>query len=385
LEFLFCELAAPLQSSIHICLTMGNLAFIFAWLASAHHVHRVQAARDTRAFTSPSFVGSQQAESNGQVVGSDPLKALAQVLAAFNFPAQGSRLAIRHASAPSGQQFTTHSQQNVIFDSRRLQRRGEPSAAATSAPAKPMESELFTVLKKPSGALTISLEFNPASGGASTERDVELKSMEMRKSKAAAVFTPDSESVASLVKEQQQSRGDYPGPCPVVFSGDASKAAAAVEAGASAVVLEPKDLEQANTLGVDVLWHVSSSDEVSQIVDAGYGYAFFVSAADATELMPAVPKDALLVAYLDAMQEDGAEVDKGRELNAAGCQSLLVRNACVGDKEDFEYSRYVIGGLRSKASKKYNIGAMTGAVNGHFGMGENWMSSGPKKWQRTAA
>ena len=61
------------------------------------------------------------------------------------------------------------------------------------------------------------------------------------------------------------------------------------------------------------------------------------------------------------MQPDDAEVTQGRALVSAGCKSLLVRNACVGDTEDVVYSKYVVKQLTSKKSATFNIDGHTGA------------------------
>ena len=64
--------------------------------------------------------------------------------------------------------------------------------------------------------------------------------MQLRKtSKSSAIYTCDVESLSKIVKEQESSRGDFPGPVPVIYYGtDAEKLDSNVVESASAVVIQ---------------------------------------------------------------------------------------------------------------------------------------------------
>ena len=103
-------------------------------------------------------------------------------------------------------------------------------------------SRLSKAFKRPTGALTVSLEFDRAEGSALTDGDLAVLSMQLRKGKAAALFTSSLQDLAILSKEQKKAKGDFPGPCPVVFypalsTTDAQGVEAAAAAGADAIVL----------------------------------------------------------------------------------------------------------------------------------------------------
>jgi len=273
---------------------------------------------------------------------------------------------------------------------------------------KKAASPVKTALKKRSGAQTVSIEYvapsdpsNVASIDAGEvagdgRRTVELSaderlarlSGELRGGRegslAAAIWTSDLPSLGVIAKEQSTAKGDFPGPCPVIFSGDAADAEAAVAAGATGVVLSASDLEQGKALGVEIIWAVSSETEVEAIVadDAAPEDAFLLSGPDPTTLKAAIPSAAVAVAAVDAMQADDAEVQAGRDLVGAGCKALLVRGACVGDSEDVIYSKFAIKELTSKRSSTFAIDGHTGSTNGHFGGARSSYASPKDGWIR---
>ena len=255
------------------------------------------------------------------------------------------------------------------------------------------KTPLKSALKKRSGAHTVSVEVIPAEGGTpvasidagelaaggGARRTTELTaperlarvSAELRGGReqpvlAAAIWTSDIETLRTLANEQATAKGDFPGPCPVIFNGDSSDASSAVAAGAAGVVLSAADVEQAKALvadGVEIVWKVGSVEEVEAIVaDEAVAEDSFLLAGDAAaSLIAALPSGALAIGAVEAMQPDDAEVTQGRALVSAGCKSLLVRNACVGDTEDVVYSKYVVKQLTSKKSATFNIDGHTGA------------------------
>ena len=272
---------------------------------------------------------------------------------------------------------------------------------------KKMPSPVKNALKKKSGMLTVSLEVFPSdtvqpvdagemSGDA--RRTVELTGDE-RLSKISAdlrggregalcatVWTPDIDSVGVLVKEQASAKGDFPGPCPVVYTGDAAHAADAVAAGASGVVLRAEQLEMAHSLATEVVWHVSSEEDIERIVsdEQAPEDGFLLDAAEAAALLPSLPSSAVGVVALDAMLPDDGEVELGREMVASHkVKALLVRDACVGDVEDLPYAKYVVKQLTSKKSASFAIDGHTGSTNGHFGGSRGAAASRPDDgWSR---
>ena len=258
-----------------------------------------------------------------------------------------------------------------------------PNTAALAV-AKP--GPALRALKKVSGALTISAECASAAGV-----DLPLLSSALRKCDVATLWTSDLACVESFVDEQESARGDFPGPCPVVFDGPAAQAAAAAAAGAAAVVLDAEQREHASALGaVDVLWRVSSAAEAQSIADAGLAAAAFVvpgdaaAAAAAAETLAALPEGAFAVVSLEAMSDGDAEIDAGRQLAAAGAAAVVLRSACVGDDEDVPYCQHAVKELMSKQSREFRIGGLTGAANGHFGTGVS-SKRGAREWRRRAA
>lgn len=151
---------------------------------------------------------------------------------------------------------------------------------------------------------------------------------------------------ASGSNEQKTAKGNFPGPCPVVYYPPLSTATeeqikAAADAGAAAVVLRPDLLplaDAADALKMEVIWDVRSPEEVAEVVGAGKAPNFLVSGADASAgLLSALPKDAVAVASVDAQND---EVALGRSLKDAGCKALVVRQACRGvGSWDLRYGR----------------------------------------------
>jgi len=252
---------------------------------------------------------------------------------------------------------------------------------------------LKSILQKPSKVLTIGLEFKADDnnrGDPLTPQEFSILSMQLRKSKISAVWCDDLESLQLFVKEQETARGDFPGPCPVVYHGPVEDSVAALEDyGASAVVVPADDSTDTQALvgcaGGEIIWKVSSAEQVQAVLErTGRRSDVFwldgVSSIDDLEsVVASLPKGALAIASVDAMQPDGAEVEKGKEYKQKGCGSIFVRRACVGDTEDLEYARFLVGGLTSKASSEFKFTGLTGSTNGHFG---GVQASGSVKWRR---
>ena len=244
-----------------------------------------------------------------------------------------------------------------------------PSSLALGG-ATATRSPVRKALVKKTGALTVGIEYTGADGA-----NLRTLSAYLRENDIAAIYATDVDAVASFVDEQATAKGDFPGPVPVFFSGDAEDAKAAIEAGAAAVVL---DAGADAVDGAEVIWRGGSADGLPDnavvLVDDGLP-------ADAAGL----PAGAVAVAAVDAMPTPaGSEVAAGR---GAGCASVLVRGACVGDDEDAAYAAWVAAALRSKRSSEFGgIGGLTGAANGHFAVGaraREWRQ--PVGWKRAVS
>ena len=233
------------------------------------------------------------------------------------------------------------------------------SASTSGINIAPPSGALPLALKKPSKTLTVCLEYDCSGGGDGSDEasssDLATLSMQLRKVKAGAIFTADVAALHEFAKEQQSARGDFPGPCPVVYCGDAEGIADAVDAGASAVVLAPQSAEQAADAvrrEVDIIWEVSSVADVEAVLALQEAAdSFLVGGDDVEAVIAALPgKSACAIGSVQAMQEDDAEIAQGRNLKKAGCASVFIRKAIVGDAEDVEYAQFAVGGLTSKAS-----------------------------------
>ena len=266
-----------------------------------------------------------------------------------------------------------------------------PSMAFYPVKERKMANPVKTALKKKSGAITVSVEVardtsevapideGEVDGPGQERRTTALTaderltklSSELRGGRegalASAIWTSDVDALGVLAAEQQSAKGDFPGPVPIVYSGDDVEAA--VAAGASAVVLSAADREGSDSLGVEIVWDVATADDIRAIVDdesapedaflircdvaasagapaseaadqeaaeAAKAAAAEAAAAAAAErvrdLVAALPPSAVGVAAVEAMQPADAEIATARALATAGCKAVLVRNACVGTR-----------------------------------------------------
>ena len=255
------------------------------------------------------------------------------------------------------------------------------STSTSGIALPPPSGALPLALKKPSKTLTVCLEYDGSSDASSS--DLATLSMQLRKVKAGAIFTSDVAALKEFATEQESARGDFPGPCPVVYCGDVEGIADAVSAGASAVVLSPESADKAaDVQGADIIWEVNTVTDVEAVLAVQEAAdSFLVGGDDIEAVIGALPgKTSCAIGSVKAMQEEDAEIADGRNLKKAGCASIFIRNAIVGDAEDLEYAQFAVGGLTSKASSEFNFSGLTGSANGHFG---GVASSGKgNKWKR---
>ena len=112
-----------------------------------------------------------------------------------------------------------------------------------------------------------------------------------------------------LSKEQKKAKGDFPGPCPVVYypplsTTDEAGVEAARDAGADAVVLRAECLALASAVaghGMDVIWDCRSPDEIAALEAAAPAASRIVllPGADVVAsvgMLEALPADALAIA-----------------------------------------------------------------------------------------
>jgi len=254
---------------------------------------------------------------------------------------------------------------------------------------------LKSLLKKPSKVLTVGVEYSPEEstdlGEDASEGSIEILSMKLRQqAKVSFIACSDIERIKQFNAEQETARGNFPGPVPIIFLGDVPTSSNELsDAGVAAVVIDAgiknaiSVAESASSAGLETVWKVSTIEQTQKVLESTKDLADVFLLDDPsmiTQITEILPKSSMSIAVLhDPMQEDGAEIETGREFKSMGCASVLVKNACVGDKEDIDYASFVVSGLTSKASKEFKFSGLTGSTNGHFG---GIQSNSSVKWDR---
>jgi hypothetical protein len=320
---------------------------------------------------------------------------------------------------------------------------GRLYASVTSNNGGEVTGKVKEVLKKMRG-ISVSVGYNAStatststsssSSTSSTGMEMEILSQELRKAKVASIFTSDLNAMEEFCKEQQMAKGNFPGPCPIIYDCRASvdsdfknNVKMAIEKGASAIVLDMSDMSNVDAMmndmnnmndiinGVDVICRVENIHHVKQALDSGYEYAFLISgnavcdtSSDSDDnnsddsnsediqllkILSAIPQGAVILASLDAMQKNSLEITRGKEVIGVVASTststsnnkihgLIIENACVGDNEDLKYTNFVVGGLTKKASSTFEMTGLTGSTNGHFGTMSDNASIENAKWRR---
>lgn len=244
---------------------------------------------------------------------------------------------------------------------------------------------ILATLKKPSKVLTVGVEY--VSNNILSATELAILSMQLRKCKASAIWCQSINVIKEFALEQKSAQGDFPGPCPVIYNGPFEDAELALEAGASAVVVSASSDMDAPMVQGEVIWKVSSTQEVEAALKNtdGCANAFWIEmplVVDDDEFaatIDAIPAKALWISAVEPMQPDAAEIDLGKAYKSIGCGSILIREAVVGDSEDLEYTQFLVCGLTSKASSEFKFSGLTGSTNGHFG---GVQSNSSAKWRR---
>jgi len=227
------------------------------------------------------------------------------------------------------------------------------SAASAKKPGP-----LAKCLKKSTGATTVSVEFLPTNGELSEVRLSSL-SMQLRNAKTASIWVTKDKPAALmrvklLAEEQKQAKGSFPGPCPVVYNSkvaDTSELEAAVSVGASAVTISLSDvgLEKAQEivssaaqLGLETVVSIKKNGQVDEALKCKPD-VFLVAAEeieDTVSIVQALGGDKLpIIAQVQAMQKNANEREYVQKIKEAGCKAILLKEACVGDSEDLDYTK----------------------------------------------
>lgn len=246
------------------------------------------------------------------------------------------------------------------------------------------DNALSLSLKKPSKTLAVALEYSCNVNGGNSLGDVSTLSMQLRKLKASALVTNNLDVAAVWVQEQASAQGNFPGPCPVLDSGQDIEGA--VKAGVTAVIVSggSESLSDIRTTGVEVIGTIESPEFVEAAASTTTMNAFLVNgdAENVIDILAAIPSSTnpVIIASLQAMQSDNAEISKAKYLKERGVTCILFKNSCVGDGEDLQYAAFVIEGLTKKKSSTFNMSGLTGSTNGHFG---GIATTTAKTWLRT--
>jgi len=236
----------------------------------------------------------------------------------------------------------------------------EYSSRLTMSTMSVSNQVIIDAMRKNSKTLAVALEYAPIEVASPSQ--LQTLSMQLRQCKASALVTSELLAAIEFAKEQGSAQGNFPGPCPVIYTGD--NVCAAAQGGVTAIVV--KAGVDVATRDVAVIRRVESVDEVAKVSG---GDAFLVDAdlPDVEVILGSIPSGSVVIAAVHAMQGGNAEVERAKELKGMGVTSILLRKACVGDCEDIEYSIFAIEGLTKKRSSTFNMTGLTGSTNGHFG------------------
>lgn len=256
---------------------------------------------------------------------------------------------------------------------------------------------LKSLLKKPSKVLTVGVEYLPPA--VLGDDNLDVFSMKLRQqAKVSFVVCADLASIRMLANEQETAKGNFPGPLPLVYDCSDNQAGVDVEAvskvGATAIVVDASDEDGAKALAksssssdgsIETIWKVSGPEIAKSVLEwteetADVFWLDTIETETAEKIVEVLPKSSTVIGIVDEpMQADGAEIQQGKNFKTLGCASVLVKMACVGDKEDIDYASFVVGGLTSKASSEFKFSGLTGSTNGHFG---GIQSNSSVRWER---
>lgn len=232
-------------------------------------------------------------------------------------------------------------------------RRSSSERYAVSGPLK-------QVLKKPSKALSTIVEVNAPSLSVG---DIDVRSMQIRKSNGSAIYTKDIETAKKLVMEQKSAQGDFPGPVPIIFEGDI-EISHAIDYGISALIISQPLNYGSELSDVSVIYRIMCPEEVEEILgidqDANAFLIEFYFMEKFEEIVDKLPDGSIIIASVESMQPENVEIELCKNLKNEKATSILMKEAIVGDNEDNEYLSFFIDGIAKKKSSNFN---MTGKRN----------------------
>lgn len=265
-----------------------------------------------------------------------------------------------------------------------------PSTAVASSTTRKLSDELTMTLKKPSKTMAVVFDVDISSESEKlllSESEISTLSMQLRKLKASAICTSDVQVAKILVDEQATAIGNFPGPCPVIYTGNNNNNAeekVLTGAGVSAMVVSPNDDDALADADIDIIYRVNNLDDVTAAVSKGSN-GFLVDSAqdiDLDSIMDAIPTGSVIIAGVESMQPQNNEISVAKQFkDRYGVTSIIMTKSIVGDGEDLEYTSYIIDGLTKKKSSTFNMSGLTGSTNGHFG-GVASSSQTEKTWIR---
>lgn len=256
----------------------------------------------------------------------------------------------------------------------------------------PENDTIRAALQKMRG-ISVSVEFKTKEAKSISE--VEMLSQELRKAKVASIFVSDVEHLGVMINEQEGAKGNFPGPCPIIFNGGCKEELLdlAIENGATCVVYKPGThyTPKLNKY-VHVISEVASRQDIQNAIQEGHGNMFLLSASgksneEIQNILNEIPKDSLVIASLDAMQPNSHEISQGKEIvswtndHGSKISALLISNACIGDAEDLKYASFVVENMYKKSSSTFKMTGLTGSSNGHFGSNQSG-GIATAKWNR---
>mmetsp|Transcript_56572 Transcript_56572/g.138859 ORF Transcript_56572/g.138859 Transcript_56572/m.138859 type:complete len:356 (-) Transcript_56572:98-1165(-) len=264
----------------------------------------------------------------------------------------------------------------------------EKAGGATGSETAPVK--VAKAVKKPTGALTVSVEYSDPEGAAQPNGvDFRTLSMNIRRDKGSVVLCDVStdrgmDDCEAFVKEQVQWKGKFPGPVPVVASGKINgieTIAKAKAVGADGVYLPVSDaglIKGCHAMGIEAIIECSESAHVKEALDAGAKIIAIYTGEDvekAKSLREEVPKECVALVAINGRGYGGPqalfELDEsvnededfvapilqaGFALREVKWNGMIVKGACVNadQKEECSYARWLIAQLASKMSTKYS-------------------------------
>mmetsp|Transcript_30449 Transcript_30449/g.35472 ORF Transcript_30449/g.35472 Transcript_30449/m.35472 type:complete len:322 (-) Transcript_30449:82-1047(-) len=253
-------------------------------------------------------------------------------------------------------------------------------------------------LKKMRG-ITVSISYknnNPENDKEMSSMDMEILSQGIRRAKSVSIWTDDLDAMYEFAKEQESAKGSFPGPCPIIYNGDVSNIEMAIEKGASGVLVNSEYiLNSSSSLGIDVICNVKSIEDIRNVLEVGYNYAFYLPGSlsddDFANMLTVIPKESLVITSFEAMQKNSYEITRAKELvtlvsaeSGTKVHTVVIQDACVGDEEDLKYTSFVVDSMTKKASSSFSMTGLTGSTNGHFGTMSDNASIEKAKWKRIA-